>query len=160
MEIVELNGIKYTVERPSENECILRELNENGETVNAEREQKIKEVARVLYDTLAKQFETENKELTADVIIEMLNNNKDLRDDVLNGVLNIEYMTEKQPELCEEITRDYLDNTDVDEVNEEVVERIGKYYVEENAYDILHDSYNSLNSYEQKEFVKDCIDDF
>lgn len=45
---------------------------------------------------------------------------------------------------------DYLDEDDK--------ERIADDYIEQNNSDILDKAYNCLSSYDQKEFIKDCID--
>lgn len=45
---------------------------------------------------------------------------------------------------------DYLDNNDK--------ERIADEYIEQNNSDVLDKAYDGLSSYEQREFIKDCID--
>jgi hypothetical protein len=45
---------------------------------------------------------------------------------------------------------DYLDDDDK--------ERIADEYIEQNNSDVLDKAYDSLSSYEQREFIKDCID--
>ena len=46
---------------------------------------------------------------------------------------------------------DYLDDDDK--------ERIADDYIEQNNSDVLDKAYNCLSSYEQREFIKDCIDE-
>lgn len=46
---------------------------------------------------------------------------------------------------------DYLDDDDK--------ERIADDYIEQNNSDVLDKAYDSLSSYEQREFIKDCIDE-
>lgn len=123
----------------------------DGVVVDIEREQKIKELARAMYTTMEQSFGAEKKELTAEDIAKILLEDECLRADVLNRVLTSE--TEKQ------MIDAYLEDVDVDELDDDFYERVGKRYVEDNASDIVRDAYRELSSYEQKDFIKDCIDE-
>ena len=138
----------------NENEMELKvvERTIDGVKVDVEREQKIKEVSQAVYDLMQKSFGgAEKKELTADDIVKILNENDDLRAQVLDDVLT--------SETKDQMAKNYLEDIDVDELDSDFVERVGKKYVEDNASDVLRDSYNELSSYEQKDFIKECIDD-
>lgn len=128
--------------------------------VTTEREQKIKEVARALYGVLENLFTTEKTgELKAEDIIAMLQNNAELKAKVLDGMMADDVASVLSEETKRQMIDNYLEEVDVDSLDDDFVERVGTYYVEENASDIARDSYNKLSTWEQKDFIKDCIDD-
>ena len=143
--------------------CKVVENNENGMklevvekttddvVVDIEREQKIKEVSRAVYDLMEKSFGAEKKELTAEDIAKLLLDDECLRADVLDRVLT--------SETKEKFVKDYLEDVDVDELDSDFVERVADNYIDRNSDSVLRDAYDKLSSYEQKDFIKDCIDE-
>ena len=70
-----------------------------------------------------------------------------------------ELMSDEQKE---EIAREWCkDNSDelADFLDEDDKEGIVDDYIEHNNSDVLDKAYNCLSSYEQREFIKDCIDE-
>lgn len=138
----------------NENEMELKvvERTIDGVKVDVEREQKIKEVSQAVYNLMEKSFGgAEKKELTADEIVKILSEDECKRVQVLDDVLT--------SETKDKMVKDYLEDVDVDELDSDFVERVAKQYIENNASDVLRDSYRELDSWEQKDFIKDCIDD-
>ena len=123
----------------------------DGVVVDIEREQKIKEVSRAVYDLMEKSFGAEKKELTAEDIAKLLLEDECLRADVLDRVLT--------SETKEKFVKDYLEDVDVDELDSDFVERVADNYIDRNSDSVLRDAYDKLSSYEQKDFIKDCIDE-
>ena len=143
-----------------DNEIGLEVIEKKTSDVVAEREQKIKEVARVLYGALENLFTTEKTvDLGAEDIIALLQNNAELKAKVLDGMMADDVASVLSEETKKQIVDKYLEDVDVDELDGDFFERVGTAYVEENASDIARDSYNKLSSWEQKDFIKDCIDD-
>lgn len=70
---------------------------------------------------------------------------KELMSDEQKEEIAREWCKENSSEL-----RDYLDEDDKEGIVDD--------YIEQNNSDVLDKAYNCLSSYEQREFIKDCID--
>lgn len=90
-------------------------------------------------------FFTKEEEQKIGVAQWLPSNWKELMSDEQKEEIAREWCKDNSSEL-----RDYLDEGDKEEIADE--------YIEQNDSDVLDKAYNCLNSYEQREFIKDCID--
>ena len=68
-----------------------------------------------------------------------------------------ELMSDEQKE---EIAREWCEeNSVLDFLSDSEKEEVADEYIENNNSDVLDKAYNCLSSYEQREFIKDCIDE-
>lgn len=69
-------------------------------------------------------------------------------------LMSDEQKEEVAREWCKENSSELIDYLDEDDK-----EGIADDYIEQNNSDVLDKAYNCLSSYEQREFIKDCIDE-
>lgn len=135
------------------------ENNEQETTKEQELAKKIAELAikkrgifaylvRELYVSIKEDLtsgqETEVKENIFDCeVAYVVQKIKDDREDVYNAIKD-----------------EVIENLDVDDLDDDFKERVAKSYMDDKGNDsIARDCYNSMGSWEQKDFIKDCIDD-
>jgi hypothetical protein len=109
----------------------------------------------VLNDRLSREYEstmdflgffTKEEEQKIGVAQWLPSNWKELMSDEQKEEIAKEWCKENSSEL-----KDYLDENDKEEIADD--------YIEHNNSDVLDKAYNCLSSYEQREFIKDCIDE-
>ena len=91
-------------------------------------------------------FFTKEEEQKIGVAQWLPSNWKELMSDEQKEEIAREWCKDNSSEL-----RDYLDEGDKEEIADE--------YIEQNNSDVLDKAYNCLSSYEQREFIKDCVDE-
>lgn len=91
-------------------------------------------------------FFTKEEEQKIGVAQWLPSNWKELMSDEQKEEIAREWCNDNSSEL-----RDYLDEEDKEEIADE--------YIEQNSSDVLDKAYNCLSSYEQREFIKDCVDE-
>lgn len=72
----------------------------------------------------------------------------------------VQRIKDEHEDIYNAIKDEVIENLDADELDDDFKERIFEAYVNDKGNDsIARDCFNSMGSWEQKDFIKDCIDD-
>ena len=104
----------------------------------------VRELYVTILEDLMNERDTEVKEDFFDCeVAYVVQKIKDDREDVYNA-----------------IKEEVIENLDVDDLDDDFKERVAHSYMDDKGNDsIARDCFNSMGGWEQKDFIKDCIDD-
>lgn len=72
----------------------------------------------------------------------------------------VKKIREAYPDVYNAIKDEVIENLDTDDLDDDFKERIATSYMEDKGNDsIARDCFGNMGSWEQKDFIKDCIDD-
>lgn len=72
----------------------------------------------------------------------------------------VQKIKDDREDVYNAIKDEVIENLDVDELDDDFKERVARSYMDDKGNDsIARDCFGSMGSYEQKDFIKDCIDD-
>ena len=72
----------------------------------------------------------------------------------------VQKIKDEHAEVYNAIKDEVIENLDEDELDDDFKERVAKSYMDDKGNDsIARDCFNNMGSWEQRDFIKDCIDD-
>lgn len=72
----------------------------------------------------------------------------------------VQKIKDEHAEVYNAIKDEVIENLDEDELDDDFKERVASSYMEDRGNDsIARDCFNNMGGWEQKDFIKDCIDD-
>ena len=97
-------------------------------------------------------------------IVEDLMNEKDTeaKEDFFAGTTAdvVQKIKDEHAEVYNAIKDEVIENLDVEDLDDDFKERIAHSYMDDKGNDaIARDCFDNMGSWEQKDFIKDCIDD-
>lgn len=143
-------------------EEITNNVAENNEQEAVERQELAKKIAKIVVEKRGL-FAYLVRELYI-VIKEDLKSGQEeqAKEDVFAGATAdvVQKIKDEREDVYNTIKDEVIENLDEDDLDDDFKERIAQSYMNDKGNDsIARDCFGNMGSYEQKDFIKDCIDD-